>query len=74
MTKKEFSILRAMYRKVCRDLWVQVESRLNSEFILSDSTLILCDALSDTLREFASKIGCTVPVAADILNLRKTEG
>ena len=70
MTKKEFNALRNKYRRICKELFNAYEKRVANEFCLSDEAVILYNAYQLELRDFAKLVGCSIPCAADMLNLR----
>lgn len=70
MTKTEYKFLRRQYRRICKELFNAYEKRAANEFCLSDEAVILYNAYQLELHDFAKLVGCSIPCAADILNLR----
>lgn len=74
MEKSRFDELRRDYRLLCKGAWLQYLELAGDGFYPSDEAVEAYDLYWRFLHEFAAAVGCTVPVAADILNLRKMEG
>lgn len=70
MTKTEYKFLRSQYRQRCKELRNALRERDRVEFCWTDKTLILYNALELELRDFAKLVGCSIPCAVDMLNLR----
>lgn len=74
MEKSRFDELRREYRLLCKAAWLQYIELAGDGFYPSEEAIEACNMYWRLLNKFAAAVGCTVPVAADILNLRKTEG
>lgn len=70
MTKTEYKFLRRQYRQRCKKLLAVYQNRAKDEFYTNDEALALYEEYWACLVKFAELVGCSIPRAGDILNLR----
>ncbi len=70
MTKTEYKFLRRQYRQRCKKLLATYHERVQNEFCTPDEALSLYEDYWMHLVKFAKLVGCSIPCAADVLNLR----